>query len=86
MITNFKFIEDVNHIITIQSSIWGGIYFNRYLDPREGNIIQFNFLERKIYLKRNVGLSTKLSKEYMSISVVQLMTLSNSYFAFLEFI
>lgn len=64
VITNFKFIEDVNHIITIQSSIWGGIYFNRYLDPREGDIIQFNFLERKIYLKRNVGLY-KLSEENM---------------------
>jgi hypothetical protein len=64
VVTTFKFIEDESHIITIQSSIWDGIYFNRYLDPREGDIIQFNFLERKIYLKRNVGLY-KLSEESM---------------------
>jgi hypothetical protein len=64
VVTTFRFIEDESHIITIQSSIWDGIYFNRYLDPREGDIIQFNFLERKIYLKRNVGLY-KLQEENM---------------------
>jgi hypothetical protein len=79
VVTTFKFIEDESHVITIQSSIWDGISFNRYLDPREGNIIQYSFYRTHsvctIYLKRNVGLS-KLREEdnlYLSGTTYELI-------------
>lgn len=66
IVTEFKIIENESEVITIQYSIWDGISFNRYLDPREGDIIQYNFYRTHsvvtIYLKRNVGLS-KLKEE-----------------------
>ncbi|MBE0571305.1 MAG: hypothetical protein IH618_07155 [Ignavibacteriaceae bacterium] len=79
VVTEFKFIEDESNVITIQSSIWDGISFNRYFDPREGDIIQYNFYRTHsvvtIYLKRNVGLS-KLKEEdnlYLSGTTYELI-------------
>jgi len=79
LITEFQIIENETNVINIQSSIWDGITFSRYLDPREGDLIQYNFYRThsivKIYLKRNVGLS-KLREEdnlYLSGTTYELI-------------
>ena len=68
VITNFEFIEDRSHVITIQNSIWDGISFDRYLDPRRGDTIYFTLYRThsvcKTYLKRNVGI-VKLQEQDM---------------------
>ena len=59
IITQFKIIEDNSHKITIKLYPWDGISFNRYLDPRQGEIIELIFYtapQCKISLKKNVGL------------------------------
>jgi len=69
VITNFKFIEDEFHIITIQNSTWNGMSFDRYLDPRRGDIIMFGTIPgHSIYLKRNVGIWKLHYEEWLHLS------------------
>lgn len=59
VITQFRITENDSHIITIKLQYpWNDISFNRYLDPRQGEIIELSFPpgQRKISLKKNVGL------------------------------
>jgi len=68
-ITNFKFIEDNSHIITIQYSDWDGMSFYRYLDPRRGEIIMFGEIPgHSIYLKKGVGIWKLHFEEWQHLS------------------
>ena len=69
VITNFKFIEDEYHVITIQNSTWNGMSFDRYLDPRRGEIIMFGTIPgHSIYLKKNVGIWKLHYEEWQHLS------------------
>lgn len=62
LITTLIINEDTLHFITMESlgsSIWNGISFWRYLDPRLGEVIKFpiGYVSwRYFWLKKNVGL------------------------------
>jgi len=71
IVTNFKFIEDNSHVITIKNSTWNGMSFDRYLDPRRGEIIMFGTIPgHSIYLKKNVGIWKLHYEEWQHLSGV----------------
>lgn len=64
VITSFEIIENASHQVTIKSSMLNGVSFNRYLDPREGEIIKRFYDTITISLKKNIGLYKSENNSY----------------------